>query len=678
MPITTQSADGITHEFPDDTKPEVVDRAMKDYAEKQKDKTTTLGEIGRGVMDPIEGGGQLLSNVIPLRAQRYLDEFNNKLADYAGGLIRKLPEGGKNEQMRQREQEIQAERGANTGMDWARMAGNILSPVNYIGAGAVTGASRAANIARPFVAGAVAGAEQPATGRDFFTEKAMQTGVGSALGAATAGVMSGAAKGVEAIGAYLARKYPENITSDAVQAILRRMTQDQKAGSPSATDALKLVEAAKKPISLTDVTGENTRALAGRVARQPGEARNTAQAFLQGRDEQAAARLSDDIGRYVSGGPTMHQAAEALLQARSAASKPAYEAARSLQGVWSPRLEQFLEDPVIKSGLQRGYELERLQALAEGRPITTTQLGVNLDTEGNIRMLDKPNMRLLDMAKQGLDAMIADERNEITGRLSARGVALNAVRKAYIDEMDALDPKGVYKAARQAWAGYSASLDALRMGRSVFKMPPEETAAEIERMSPANREFYRMGVADMLRERLAKAGLSADEAKQLIKNPWMRDQLKPAFKSPDDFNAFVDAVTQESKMFGTRQKVLGGSPTAERLAEDASPESGWDRAAHLAERAVRGHMFTAAKTAYQMWRDLGLRPNSELNSKIAEILFTSDVPKDIADMLRKGAVPPKVNPAATAGNVMRGMGQGMAPVTAVDVTKERPSQVPPQ
>ena len=68
----------------------------------------------------------------------------------------------------------------------------------------------------------------------------------------------------------------------------------------------------------------------------------------------------------------------------------------------------------------------------------------------------------------------------------------------------------------------------------------------------------------MLKERLAKAGLSGDEAKQLIKNPWMRDQLRPFFKDGDDFGKFVDAVTAESKMFQTRFETLGGSATAKR------------------------------------------------------------------------------------------------------------------
>jgi hypothetical protein len=687
MPIRTQSSDGITHEFPDDTAPDVVDKVMKDYAEQTKDKSTTLGEIGHGMFDPIEGGAQLAEHLVPKMVARKVNEVNNFLSDY--GLTKKLPlDNAMDTHAQEREQQIQQERGANTSMDWPRMAGNILSPVNYIGAGIGPGMKTGMSLLekgvvaaeRGEIAGGVAGALQPATQGNFGNEKTMQIGEGAVAGGLLSGALAGAGAGTEAFGRFLARNYPDNIASGAVQQVLKRISQDQRAGGPTAAQAIDLVNAAKKPMSLTDVTGENVKGLAGRVSRQPGEGRNIAQQFIGKRDEQAAQRLSQDIAQHVSGGPTMHQASEGLLQARSAAARPAYDAAYDLKGVWSPRLEQFINDPAVKSGLARGYELERLQALAEGRPITTTQLGVDLDTEGNIKLLDKPNLRLLDMGKRGLDAMIADERNELTGRLSARGVALDQMRKAYVREIDSLDTKGVYKKARDAWAGYSQSLDSLRMGRNVFKMSPEETAAEIDAMSPANREFYRLGVADMLKERLAKAGLHADEAKQLIKNPWMRDQLRPAFRSPEDFNAFVDAVTQETKMFETGRKILGGAQTAERVAEDTSSDAMMGGAGIMHQMA-KSNLFGAAKATYQLLHDLAIKPNQELNAKIAEILFTSDLPKGMQDLLMKGAQQgglPKRNPASNTAEVMRRSGPGLSPIAATDLTKERAPQQAPQ
>lgn len=691
-PIRAQSSDGVTHEFAPGTPDEVVDRVMKSYAEEHRDKSTTMGQIGTGMMDPVEGGGQLIANIVPKRVERILNTANNWMADnLPEGLVRKLPEGGKNEQMHQREDAISKERGGSTSTDWGRLAGNVLSPVNYLGTGAMAGAKPiasamaaggkaglAAKLGTAGVGGAVAGAEQPATGSDYWNEKKWQTVIGGGVGTAVGGAGTVLGSGVRKLGEYIARNNPENLESEAVQKILRRIGQDQKSGGPSAADAIDLVNASKKPMALADVGGENVKALAGNVSRQPGEARSIASQFLNKRDEQAAERLSQDIAENLHGGPTMHQATEALLQSRSAAARPAYEAAHDLKGVWSPRLGQFLDDPVMKAGLQHGYELERLQALAEGRTLTATQMGLDVGVDGTVSMTGHPNMRVLDMAKQGLDALIAKERNEITGRLSSRGVALDQMRRAYVSTIDDLDKTGAYKKARETWAGYSQSLDAVKVGRALFQASPEENTAAVAALSPANREFARLGVADMLKERLAKAGLSGDEAKQLIKNPWMRDQLRPFFKDGDDFGKFVDAVTAESKMFQTRFETLGGSATAKRSAEDTASEGGLGAGAQIAGKLVKGQLFSAAKTAYQLYQDIGLKPNPELNAKIAQLLFRADLPAEeqgVQKMLGKASTKLK-NPARPAAIATEAGGQQLAPTLATDATKERRPNAP--
>ena len=446
-----------------------------------------------------------------------------------------------------------------------------------------------------------------------------------------------------------AAPFEAKLEETAFKKILNRINQDVKSGGPTAKDALGLVNEAAvsgKPITLADVGGENLRGLAGNVSRQPGPSRALSKNFLEKRDEMAAKRLSADIDRFVSGGPGIHKATETLLTARSQASKPAYEAVRSLNHIWSPRLGEFFNDPVVKSGLAKGFEIERLQSLAEGRPITSTQMGIDVDVDGNVKLIATPNMRLLDMAKQGLDAMIADERNEITGRLSARGVALNKMRDAYVNTIDDLDTTGTYKKARETWGGYSQSLDALRNGRTIFNKPPAEIENEVSKLSAGNQEFYRLGVADVIRERLAKTGLNGDEAKALIKNPWIRDQLRPIFKSNNDFDDFVNSVTHESMMFKTKQDMLGGSQTAMRLAEDTANEHQLAGGAmETAKHMATGSWFQAAKTAWRTYRDLGLKNNPELNEKIAEILFKTPIPPKSAmgKQLTQGKVIPGQN-----------------------------------
>lgn len=674
-PIKARSADGMIHQFPAGTDPSVVDKAMKSYASEHADKSTVMGEVGTGMMDPIEGGGQFIANLLPARAERVLNEANNWLAERSGGLMRKLPEGGKNEQMQQRETEIQETRGQNKDIDWSRLAGNVLSPINYIGTGLVGGAGKLANAGRAITGGMTAGAITPATGKDYTQEKLSQIGLGGVLGAGFGAAGAGVSKGVEKLGEYVARQNPEALENVAVQKVLKRIGQDEKTGGPSASDAIDLINAAKKPVTLADITGANTRGLAGNVSRPPGEAKNVTTNFLNQRDEQAAQRLSQDIEQHVFGGQTMHQATEALLQSRSAAARPAYDAAHGLKNIWSPRLGEFLDDPTVKAGLSRGYEIERLQSLAEGRPLTATQMGVDVGVDGSMKLVSTPNMRVLDMAKQGLDALIADERNDITGRLSAKGVALDKMRRAFVDTIDNLDTSGAYKKARESWAGYSQSLDAIKLGRTVFQQSPEENAAAIGKLSPANREFYRLGLADMLKERLAKTGLSGDESKSLLKNAWMRDQLRPVFKSSSDYDKFIDAVTSEHKMFGTKASVLGGSQTAERMAEDNADPTlaiGGRLATALAHgQTLSGALFSTAKETWKFYKDLGLKPNPELNEKIAQILFTTNFPKDssLARKLTGNASSALTNPLAGAADVASAASVGAAPAIVPDVVK---------
>ena len=686
MPIQTQSADGVNHEFPDDTPPEVVDKAMKSYAEEHRDKTSTMQQVGRGIADPAYGLSQLASHVLPSPPPIQSMEGENIDITAEGDKI-----------VREREATIQKERGGSKNIDWARMAGQALSPINYIGAGlggavvkplankigmtaAVPGLTKGAETAASAVTGGMAsGAVQPVQDtKNFAKEKLQEIGLGGLIGGAFGAAGGAVAAGLTGLGSYVARSYPENLMSEAVTKVLKRIKQDQKSGGPSATDALDLVEAANKPVALVDVGGENLRGLGGNVARQPGESRAVASAFLNQRDEEAAKRLSADIQQHISGGPTVFQATEGLLESRSMASAPLYKEAHALQNVWSSRLEQFLSDPALKTGMSRGYEIERLQSLARGEPLTATQMGVDIGVDGSTKILGKPNVRILDMAKQGLDAMIADERNEITGRLSARGVALDQMRQAYVKAIDEADKTGVYKKARETWAGYSASLDAIKLGRTVFGSSPEENAAAVAKMSVGDREFYRMGVADLLKERLAKGGFTGDELKQLVKNPWMRDQLRPAFKEKADFDAFVDAVTTERKMFDTKGATLGGSATAGRGAEDAaSGAENMGRLAKFGALLASGHPIKAISGMWKAYQDLGLKPNPELNEKVAQILFTTMIPEDAARMLRKGmankASNPMEGPAGDISGMSASMGTGAA-TAAGDLTGDRQAQ----
>lgn len=539
--------------------------------------------------------------------------------------------------------------------------GSMVGPAGVGGAAARLAPRVIGPVARATIAGGASAALQPVEGTDeFFKTKAEQVGEGMTLGFGLGWAGKAASGGIHALGDFLVRKYPENITTQAVNAVIKRIQQDSKYGAPTAQQALDLVEAANasgKPMALTDVGGRNLRSLGGHITRTPGESRGMAESFFIPRDEAAAKRLAADIDKYVSSGQSMREASEALLTSRSAAARPLYADTDKLQGIWSPRLQEFLDNPDVARGMARGYHIERLNSLAEGRPFDPTMMGVDLDQEGNIHLLRSPNMRVLDMGKQGLDAMIGEHRNELTGKLDSMGVALDRVRKAYVAELDGLDKSGTYKRAREAWGGYSASLDAIRAGRQAFSQSPEENAAMLGKMTAGDKEFSRIGLANLLRERLGKAGFNSDESRALIRNPWMRDQMRPFFKSDEEFNKFVDAVSAENVMAKTKNELLRGSQTAERLAEDqdegASKMAG---GARIAKSLFEGRFFSAVSEMWRLHRDVSRKPDPALNEAIAKILFSPDISQtEIGQRLLKV-------PEGQTGNYLAGAAQVMGNV----------------
>src|SRR5690606_9742357 len=79
----------------------------------------------QGLRDPVDAGAQLLTNILPEGVVDAGNRLNNWLSDNTG-LVGRLPEGGVDQQVRENE----ANYVAPEGVDWARMGGNILSPVN--------------------------------------------------------------------------------------------------------------------------------------------------------------------------------------------------------------------------------------------------------------------------------------------------------------------------------------------------------------------------------------------------------------------------------------------------------------------------------------------------------------------------------------------------------------------
>lgn len=140
----------------------------------------------RGLKDPVDAAAQMFEKAMPEGFNQANRSVNNWIARNTG-LLAEMPEGGTNALIAQQENDYQSRRAAagQSGFDGARLAGNIVSPVNLaIAAKAPVAATMLGKIASGAGVGAASAALSPTESDNFWTEKAKQVAMGGAFGGA--------------------------------------------------------------------------------------------------------------------------------------------------------------------------------------------------------------------------------------------------------------------------------------------------------------------------------------------------------------------------------------------------------------------------------------------------------------------------------------------------------------
>jgi hypothetical protein len=231
---------------------------------------------------------------------------------------------------------------------------------------------------------------------------------------------------------------------------------------------------------------------------------------------------------------------------------------------WSPRVDDFINDPVAKQGLARGFQIQRLEATARGEPFDPRQMGVTFNAAGDPVLVGRPNMRVLDMVKAGLDDILEGYRDGTTGRLNLdrTGKAIDEFRRSYVNTLDDLNPD--YKAARQAWAGPSQSRDALAAGREALRGDPEQVARRLQSMPEGDKDFFRAGMLRDLQDRFARGDA---QAFALFQNANSRQALEAAF-GKENIDGLAGHLSQHASRFG--RDGSGANAVGRILATDAA------------------------------------------------------------------------------------------------------------
>jgi hypothetical protein len=454
----------------------------------------------------------------------------------------------------------------------------------------------------------------------------------------------------------LARKFdPNAVEQQAARLIGGRIGQDAAAGGPDAA-AMALRLHANPNLSLMDVGGENTQALAGKMSRMQGEPRQIVTDFLNQRDAEAGNRLTSAIdARLASGGPTF-TTGQQLMQQRAQQTAPLWQKFYDAPAL-NPdtiaaggALDNMMTRPAMVKAANNALNL----AKEEGRD--PASLGITFNVAGDPVFEKVPSWQTLDYVKRGLDDVLNSHRDSTTGRL-VRDESVNAIEKTmqgFRDFIDANNP--AYAPARAAWSGPSQSRAAMKMGGGFANMAPDRIAYEISRLAPGDQDFYRLGAANALKSQIAGKGPGGNEALALMGNKTRQDQLAAIFPDQTSFQQFMDQVARpEGQMFQTRQNVIGGSPTGRRVAEDQGSSFARDIAAPLAVSIAAGHPTPMLSLLPRIGAFLhGETSNPAVNTAAARMMASGDPAQNIQTLAqilaRRAPLSPAISaPAAALG-----------------------------
>lgn len=300
-------------------------------------------------------------------------------------------------------------------------------------------------------------------------------------------------------------------------------------------------------------------------------------------------------------------------------------------GLWSPRLQEFLDDPIMKPGISRGMEIQRLEALKDGEKFDPKEYAITGEKDGEPIVGKVPNLRLLDAAKRGLDAMIADERHPQTHELSQRGGAIEGVRKKFVEHLDELTADNpAYKQARAAWAGPSQVMDAVREGMKFAKEAPEEITKAIKGLTEHEKEGRKIGVARYIADEVSDPAGALRMAKKIVNDDYFQRQLK-AELGDEMFANMHEMAEREVEWQERGSQVMGGSQTARRNEagkefEEIAPviDDIISGARNGMTRVVAGAKHQLSRVAIGWFEDKIRGLSQARRDALAKLLFSTD------------------------------------------------------
>lgn len=465
--------------------------------------------------------------------------------------------------------------------------------------------------------GALAGAGGGETTEERIHNAIMFGGIGLGVGGLAPGALALGGQVIDGIGGVAAsmRSAPSEIrASRALERALRRsgMSADE------VQQALARAAAEGQPeFVVADALGRPGQRLLGSTYRTADEAQGEIIDFLTSRNAAQPERLSGFVDdAFDLGGETARAARNSVVSARDEAADLTFGNIRSngnpvdIRGVLSEidtRVAPFAEAN-IDSPTRRA--LENLRGQLAGQSDNATY---ELSDFNKVFAIRKD-------LKDAITASYREGRNELAGQLKA-------IRNAMDDALQGSNDQ--YRGAMKDFATQSRVAEAFDTGAEMLR--PSNRAADnttaFQAMTPEQQAAARAGYGDRLLARVeAATGENVNRARAL-NSPKVAQEAGVIATDPA---LLKSRIGRENTMFETSRRVIGGSETAERLADDAGLDA---QSMGVLANTLRGNVGEAAI-------QLGLRGaqtlqgrNTATREMIARMLMGQDIQRAIAPAL---------------------------------------------
>ena len=459
------------------------------------------------------------------------------------------------------------------------------------------------------------------TSDDGLKNRLVGAGTGATIGAATGAVLPTAmlagGTGIRRLSDAMNLGGSKRAENFAQQKVLQGLQRDDLTPEQAMIELDKARKLGVNEATLADL-GTNMRSLGYSSQALPNPSRTKIAQQLDDRSVDQADRITEQVVRRSKlEGPFSKQYVDDLASKQQELAGPIYREAYE-KSLPAGSFKKFFEGPRKDLFIQASKEARKL-ARADGRDIPDLSKVLKDEQLSKEFFKSKIPTEYLHDLKKGLDVIIDRGTDNLTGKMTKYAGVVSKQNKQFNDVIKKLNTS--YKKANEEYADLARLQNAYDKGEKFNRQTSYEINKFLKGKNNAEKEAYRVGLISNIKNRSVNANDSRNFVTEVFGSPKKRESMKLAFPNNKSFKEFEEVIKLEKGFVTTKNKVLGGSPTKERMLAVEDAGTNVSAVAELVSRLGVGDVVGAIKSTVQQIgpRVGGLNPESA--NMISRMLF---------------------------------------------------------